>query len=151
MPMPSGYAVTYAGQGGDGSDAYRDIFKALGMAIILMYMLMVMLFGSLVLPVAVLMSLPLAVVGAFGAMALTQTPFTLFSLLGFAVLVGLVGKNAILLVDYTEILQGRGYERDGGAEGGRPDAAAADRDDDDVGNGGPPADRQRPGGGARSS
>src|SRR5439155_6346818 len=71
-----------------------------------------MLFGSTVLPLAVLMSLPLAVVGAFGAMALTRTPFTLFSLLGFAVLVGLVGKNAILLVDFTEILKARGYSRD---------------------------------------
>jgi HAE1 family hydrophobic/amphiphilic exporter-1 len=112
VPMPAGVAVTYAGQGGDGGDAFKEIFMALGMAIILMYMLMVILFGSLVLPVAVLMSLPLSVVGAFGAMALTETPFTLFSLLGFAVLVGLVGKNAILLVDYTEILRARGYERD---------------------------------------
>ena len=111
VQMPPGYAVTYAGQGGDGGDAFKEIFMALGMAIILMYFLMVILFGSLVLPLAVLMSLPLAVVGAFGAMALTNTPFTLFSLLGFAVLVGLVGKNAILLVDYTEILRARGYER----------------------------------------
>ena len=76
-----------------------------------MYMLMMVLFGSLTLPLAVLMSLPLALVGSFGAMALTHTPFTLFSLLGFAVLVGLVGKNAILLVDYTEILEQRGYSR----------------------------------------
>ena len=44
-------------------------------------------------------------------MAMTHTPFTLFSLLGFAVLLGLVGKNAILLVDYTEILEQRGYSR----------------------------------------
>ena len=63
VPMPAGYAVTYAGQGGDGGDAFTEIFMALGMALILMYMLMVMLFGSLVLPLAVLMSLPLAVVG----------------------------------------------------------------------------------------
>jgi HAE1 family hydrophobic/amphiphilic exporter-1 len=111
VPMPPGYAVTYAGQGQQGSNAFGDIFKALGLAVLLMYMLMMMLFGSLTLPLAVLMSLPLAVVGSFGAMALTGTPFTLFSLLGFAVLVGLVGKNAILLVDYTEILQHRGYER----------------------------------------
>jgi HAE1 family hydrophobic/amphiphilic exporter-1 len=111
IPLPSGYAVTYAGQGGDGGDAFKAIFQALGMAIILMYMLMLMLFGSLVLPLAVLMSLPLSVVGAFGAMALTHTPLTLFSLLGFAVLVGLVGKNAILLVDYTEILRARGRDR----------------------------------------
>ncbi|MCC6178763.1 MAG: efflux RND transporter permease subunit [Chloroflexi bacterium] len=111
VPMPAGYSVSYAGQGEEGGSAFSDIFAALGVAVVLMYMLMMMLFGSLVLPLAVLMSLPLAVVGAFGAMALTHTPFTLFSLLGFAVLVGLVGKNAILLVDYTEILQSRGYDR----------------------------------------
>jgi HAE1 family hydrophobic/amphiphilic exporter-1 len=111
VQLPAGYAVTYAGQGNQGSTAFRDIFRALGVAILLMYMLMMVLFGSLTLPLAVLMSLPLAVVGAFGAMALTKTAFTLFSLLGFAVLVGLVGKNAILLVDYTEILRQRGYDR----------------------------------------
>ncbi|HYU17355.1 MAG TPA: efflux RND transporter permease subunit [Chloroflexota bacterium] len=111
IPLPAGYAVTYAGQGQQGSTAFGDIFRALEVAVLLMYMLMLMLFGSLVLPLAVLMSLPLAVVGSFGAMALSHAPFTLFSLLGFAVLVGLVGKNAILLVDYTEILQSRGYDR----------------------------------------
>ncbi|HLH25989.1 MAG TPA: efflux RND transporter permease subunit [Chloroflexota bacterium] len=96
-----------------GAQAFGDIFKALAVAILLMYMLMMMLFNSVTLPLAVIvmMSLPLATVGAFGAMALTDTPFTLFSLLGFAVLLGLVGKNAILLVDYTEILEQRGYNR----------------------------------------
>jgi HAE1 family hydrophobic/amphiphilic exporter-1 len=111
VPMPSGYTVTYAGQGSQGGTAIQDIVRALGIAVIMMYMLMMMLFGSLTLPLAVLMSLPLAVVGSFAAMALTKTAFTLFSLLGFAVLVGLVGKNAILLVDYTEILRQRGYDR----------------------------------------
>jgi HAE1 family hydrophobic/amphiphilic exporter-1 len=111
VPMPAGYSVTYAGQGQQGSTAIQDIVRALGIAVLLMYLLMMMLFGSLTLPLAVLMSLPLAVVGSFGAMALTGTAFTLFSLLGFAVLVGLVGKNAILLVDYAEIVRGRGLDR----------------------------------------
>jgi hydrophobic/amphiphilic exporter-1 (mainly G- bacteria), HAE1 family len=70
-----------------------------------------MLFGSVTLPLAVMMSLPLAVVGSFSAMAITATPFTLFSLLGFTLLVGLVGKNAILLVDYTDTLRKRGESR----------------------------------------
>jgi len=112
VPAPAGHAVTFAGQGQQGSSAIMEINRALGLAMLLMYMLMMMLFGSLTLPLAVLMSLPLAAVGAFGAMAITKTPFTLFSLLGLAVLVGLVGKNAILLVDYTEILRQRGYARD---------------------------------------
>jgi HAE1 family hydrophobic/amphiphilic exporter-1 len=111
LPVPSGAAVTYAGQGQQGSDAFTGIIRAMQVAILLMYMLMMVLFGSLTLPLAVLMSLPLAAVGALGAMALTRTPFTLFSLLGLAVLLGLVGKNAILLVDYTEILRQRGADR----------------------------------------
>ena len=72
---------------------------------------MMMLFGSLTLPLAVPMSLPLAVIGALGALAVTGNSFTLFSLLGIAMLVGLVGKNAILLVDFTDILRKRGVRR----------------------------------------
>ena len=83
----------------------------MGVAVLLMYMLMMMLFGSLMLPLAVLMSLPLALVGALGAMALTHSAFTLFSMLGVAVLLGLVGKNAILLVDRTDHLRASGMDR----------------------------------------
>jgi hydrophobic/amphiphilic exporter-1 (mainly G- bacteria), HAE1 family len=59
----------------------------------------------------VLMSLPLALIGAFGAMALMHSAFTLFSMLGVAVLLGLVGKNAILLVDRTDRLRRAGLDR----------------------------------------
>jgi hydrophobic/amphiphilic exporter-1 (mainly G- bacteria), HAE1 family len=78
---------------------------------VLMYVLMALLFDSLTLPLAVLMSVPLAVVGAIGAMSLTATNFTLFSLLGLTLLMGLVGKNAILLVDYTHTLRKQGASR----------------------------------------
>ena len=111
MALPPGYTITYSGQAAQGGSAFSDIFKALGVAVLLMYLLMLMLFKSVTLPLAVLMSLPLAIVGALGAMALTGSPFTLFSLLGIAVLVGLVGKNAILLVDYTDTLRKRGIGR----------------------------------------
>jgi HAE1 family hydrophobic/amphiphilic exporter-1 len=77
-----------------------------------MYLLMMLLFGSVTLPLAVLMSLPLAVVGAIGAMTLTGSNFTLFALLGLTLLVGLVGKNAVLLVDYTDSLRKQGSSRD---------------------------------------
>ncbi len=111
LSLPPGYAITYSGQAAQGGSAFSDIFKALGVAVLLMYLLMLMLFRSVTLPLAVLMSLPLAIVGALGAMAWTGSPFTLFSLLGIAVLVGLVGKNAILLVDYTDTLRKRGVGR----------------------------------------
>ena len=111
LTLPPGYTISYQGQTAQGLSAFNDIFRALGMALVLMYLLMLMLFGSLTVPLAVLMSLPLAIVGALGAMALTGSPFTLFSLLGVAMLVGLVGKNAILLVDFTDTLRRRGVGR----------------------------------------
>src|SRR5207245_8284432 len=88
-----------------------DLARAMGVAVLLMYMLMMMLFGSVVRPLVVLASLPLALVGALGAMALAHAAFTLFSMLGVAVLLGLVGKNAILLVDRTDTLRQSGLDR----------------------------------------
>jgi HAE1 family hydrophobic/amphiphilic exporter-1 len=111
IPLPPGYSFTYQGQAAQGASAFGTIFAALGTSLILMYALMMLLFGSLTLPLAVLMSLPLAIFGALGALALSGSAFTLFSLLGIAMLVGLVGKNAILLVDFTEILRRRGFSR----------------------------------------
>ena len=111
VALPPGYAIVYSGQAAQGSQTFGDIFKALGSALLLMYLLMALLFGSLTLPLAVLISLPLAVAGALGAMGLTATNFTLFALLGVSLLMGLVGKNAILLVDYTDTLRKRGDSR----------------------------------------
>ncbi|MBV9120013.1 MAG: efflux RND transporter permease subunit [Chloroflexi bacterium] len=111
ITLPPGYSIQYYGQAQQGGDAFASIYKAIAIGMVLIYMLMMMLFGSVTLPLAVMMSLPLAVVGSFGAMAITETPFTLFSLLGFTLLVGLVGKNAILLVDFTDTLRKRGYSR----------------------------------------
>lgn len=111
VPMPPGYSITYGGEAQQGGQAFIDIYKALAIALVLMYLLMMMLFGSVTLPLSVLMSLPLAVVGSLGAMAITETAFTLFSLLGFSLLMGLVGKNAILLVDFTDRLRKQGKSR----------------------------------------
>src|SRR5712692_8036744 len=58
-----------------------------------------------------MMSLPLAVVGAFGLLALTGNTLNMMSLIGMILLTGLVGKNAILLVDYTNTLSKRGLPR----------------------------------------
>jgi hydrophobic/amphiphilic exporter-1 (mainly G- bacteria), HAE1 family len=111
MPLPSGYSISYLGTAAQGAAAFGDIFKALGVSLVLMYVLMILLFGSLTVPLAVLMSLPLAGIGALGALAVTGNSFSLFSLLGIAMLVGLVGKNAILLVDFTDTLRKRGVPR----------------------------------------
>ena len=109
--LPAGYKIAYSGAGEDGGKSFVELGSALGVGVMLMYMLMMMLFGSVTRPLAVLMSLPLAVVGALGGLALTHNPFTIFSMIGMAVLTGLVGKNAILLVDYTNHLRQNGMSR----------------------------------------
>jgi hydrophobic/amphiphilic exporter-1 (mainly G- bacteria), HAE1 family len=111
IPLPAGYSISYAGSGQQGGTAIADMVRAVQVAVGLMYMLMMILFGSVTLPLAVLASLPLALIGALGALALAHSPFTLFSALGVVVLIGLVGKNAILLVDRTDRLRHSGLDR----------------------------------------
>jgi RND family efflux transporter MFP subunit len=111
VPTSSGYSIAMAGQGEEDAEAFVDLILALVVGMGLMYLLMLILFGSVTLPLAVMMSLPLAVVGALGALAITRNPFTIFSMIGIIVLSGLVGKNAILLVDYTDRLRAEGMDR----------------------------------------
>ena len=76
-----------------------------------------------------MLSLPLSIVGMAGTLLLTGDTINIMSLIGLIMLMGLVTKNAILLVDYTKVLRASGLDRRDGAHHGRPDAAAADPDD----------------------
>lgn len=85
--------------------------SALGLSIILVYMLMASLFNSLLYPLVILLSLPMALIGAIVALSIRQETLSIISMIGFIMLVGLVMKNAILLVDFTNVLRARGRER----------------------------------------
>jgi hydrophobic/amphiphilic exporter-1 (mainly G- bacteria), HAE1 family len=84
---------------------------ALVLSILLVYMLMAALFNSFLHPFTIMLSLPMALVGALLALTLTGETLNLVSMIGIIMLVGLVGKNAILLVDYTNTLRSRGMTR----------------------------------------
>lgn len=107
-PLPEGMQMTW------GSDIKRqnDSFGALGsvllVSFILIYLIMVALYDSFVYPFVVLFSIPLAVIGAFLALNLSQSHLSLFALLGMIMLMGLVVKNAILIVDFTNQLKAKG-------------------------------------------
>jgi HAE1 family hydrophobic/amphiphilic exporter-1 len=109
--VPTGYKVAQGGDAQDQGEAFGQIFTALGLSMVLMYLLMVVLFGSLLYPLIIMLSLPLAVVGAFGLLALTGNTLNIMSMIGLILLTGLVGKNAILMVDYTNHLRQRGMDR----------------------------------------
>jgi hydrophobic/amphiphilic exporter-1 (mainly G- bacteria), HAE1 family len=90
------------------AEAFGSMFLAFLASILFVYLIMVALYDSFVYPFVVLFSIPLAIVGALIALALAKQSLTIFSILGIIMLVGLVGKNAILLVDFTNQLKREG-------------------------------------------
>jgi HAE1 family hydrophobic/amphiphilic exporter-1 len=111
LQVPAGYTVKQGGAGKEMAENFTQIFTALGLSVVLMYVLMALLFESLLFPLIVILSLPLAVVGAFGLLTITGNTLNLMSMIGLILLTGLVGKNAILLVDYTNHLRRAGMAR----------------------------------------
>jgi HAE1 family hydrophobic/amphiphilic exporter-1 len=111
MDLPVGYAIQIQGQGSQLDTAFGALVQALALSIVLMYMLMAALYESFIYPLAVLFCLPVALVGAFVGLLLTGSTINIFSLIGMIMLVGLVAKNAILLVDFTNTLRKRGLNR----------------------------------------
>lgn len=91
-------------------DAFGSLGAALFIAIVLIYLIMVALYESYLHPFVVLFSIPLSIIGALYALALTQQSLSIFSMLGIIILVGLVAKNAILVVDFSNSLRKEGKE-----------------------------------------
>ncbi len=107
-PLPNGIQMTW------GSDIKRqnDSFGALGsvllISFLLIYLIMVALYDHFIYPLVVLLSIPVAGIGAFFALNLSLSNLSLFALLGLIMLMGLVVKNAILIVDFTNQLKAEG-------------------------------------------
>jgi HAE1 family hydrophobic/amphiphilic exporter-1 len=109
LSLPPGVSVAYEGDMKYRADAMGSLGFALLTSIFLVYMIMVALYESYLYPLVVLFSIPLATVGAILALALTNTNLSIFSMLGMIMLVGLVSKNAILVVDFTNHLKRAGH------------------------------------------
>jgi len=99
--IPVGVTIREGGLMEQQEDAFGMLGYAFLAAIVLIYLIMVVLYNSLLTPVIVLFSIPLSMIGAFLALALTMNPLSLFSILGLIALIGLVAKNAILLIDFA--------------------------------------------------
>jgi len=109
--LPSDYSARYKGMAEVMGESFQYLMFALVLGIILAYMVLASQFESFVHPFVVLLSLPLSFIGAFGALFLTGKTLNIFSFIGLILLMGLVKKNAILLVDYTNTLRARGMGR----------------------------------------
>lgn len=105
MDFPLGYELQFVGMTDMQRDAFSQLGAALALSVLLIYMLLVALYESWLQPLAILFSLPVAMVGALGGLYLTNNSLNIMSLLGVIMLVGIVAKNAILVVDYTNVLR----------------------------------------------
>jgi HAE1 family hydrophobic/amphiphilic exporter-1 len=111
--MPPGYTGGWTGQASHMKEDFGYLFETMILAVIVAYMVLAAQFESFVHPLTIMLSLPLAFVGALGALVLVGGNISIFVMIGFIFLLGLVTKNAILLIDYTNTLRDRdGMERD---------------------------------------
>ncbi len=111
--IPMGNIRTTAGGDADRARTeYPHLMISLAMSFVLVYLLMAVLFDNLIHPLTIQLSLPMAVIGAVLALVYTQQQLSIISVTGFIMLGGIVQKNAILLIDFTNTLRERGYARD---------------------------------------
>jgi multidrug efflux pump subunit AcrB len=99
--LPPGYRFTIAGQQEDFAESAAALLASLGLAIIFIYLVLASQFASFTQPVAIMASLPFTLIGVLLALLLTGTTLNILSMIGFVMLMGLVTKNAILLVDFA--------------------------------------------------
>lgn len=92
------------------AESFGALATALGIALVLIYFIMVLLYDDFVYPIVVLFSIPVSLIGAFLALNLTMSNFSIFTMLGIIMLMGLVAKNAILIVDFTNQLKAEGED-----------------------------------------
>ncbi|WP_440134635.1 efflux RND transporter permease subunit [Chitinophaga sancti] len=108
VKLPEGVSIEYLGDVKNQGDAFGSLGLALITAILLVYLIMVALYESVIYPFVVLFSIPVALIGALLALALSMETLNIFSIIGVIMLLGLVSKNAILIVDFTNHLKEKG-------------------------------------------
>ncbi|PYI53361.1 efflux RND transporter permease subunit [Paenibacillus flagellatus] len=109
LELPEGVVPQAGGITEDINESFSQLFVAMGVAVFLVYLIMVVSFGNASAPFAILFSLPLAVIGGLLGLFLTGEALTATAMIGFLMLIGIVVTNAIVLVDRTQQLRAEGY------------------------------------------
>ena len=112
IEFPTGYGLTLGGASRDQQEVFSEMGIALVMGIALMYLVLVMQFGSFTAPLPVMLSLPLSLIGVVVALLVTRGTLNLMSFIGVIMLMGLVAKNAILLLDCARKEEAQGVDRE---------------------------------------
>lgn len=108
LALPAGFEIAFGGEAQFQAEAFRDLLISLMLAILFVYMVMAAQFESLLHPLTIMFTLPLAAVGVFPLLLATRINVSIMSLLGIIMLTGIIVNNAIVLVDFTNQLRTRG-------------------------------------------
>jgi HAE1 family hydrophobic/amphiphilic exporter-1 len=111
IPLPAGYSISEGGETEQQQKVFTSILAALGLAVLLMYLILTVQFGSFLDPVAIMISLPLSLIGVVIALLVTGSTLNIMSMIGVILLMGIVAKNAILLIDFAKWGQEQGLDR----------------------------------------
>ncbi|HYT71471.1 MAG TPA: efflux RND transporter permease subunit [Gemmatimonadales bacterium] len=111
LSLPPGYRFDFGGEQKDFIETVGYILESLTLAIVFIYLILASQFGSFLQPLAIMLSLPLSLVGVMLALMLTRGTFNIMSMIGVIMLMGLVTKNAILLVDFANKARVKGSDR----------------------------------------
>ncbi|WP_196138450.1 efflux RND transporter permease subunit [Aliikangiella sp. G2MR2-5] len=109
--LPRGVSMLYGGQGEEMESSYQSLLMALGLAVFMVYLVMASQFESLLHPFIILLSIPLAIIGAVGALIISNTELSVVVFLGLIMLAGIVVNNAIVLIDRINQLRLAGEEK----------------------------------------
>jgi HAE1 family hydrophobic/amphiphilic exporter-1 len=111
LHLPPGYDIVHGGDAEELKTMFANMFQALALAVIFIYLILASQFGSFVHPLAIMLSLPLSLVGVALGLLITHDTLNIMSMIGLIMLMGLVTKNAILLVDFTNQARRAGVDR----------------------------------------
>jgi len=111
VKFPAGYGLSQGGETRDQQKIFKQIFVAIGVAVMLMYFVLVVQFGSFLEPLSIMLSLPLSLIGVMLALLVTRDTLNIMSMIGVILLIGIVAKNAILLIDFAKWSEEKGMSR----------------------------------------
>jgi hydrophobic/amphiphilic exporter-1 (mainly G- bacteria), HAE1 family len=111
VPLPAGYTLSEGGETEAQTEIFTQMIIALGVAVMLMYFVLVIQFGSFLEPFSILLSLPLSLIGVMLGLAISGETLNIMSMIGVILLMGIVAKNAILLIDFAKWSEEAGMER----------------------------------------
>ncbi|HYK83081.1 MAG TPA: efflux RND transporter permease subunit [Gemmatimonadales bacterium] len=111
LQLPPGYRFDFGGEQKDFVETVGYILESLTLAIVFIYLILASQFGSFLQPLAIMLSLPLSLIGVMLGLMVTRGTFNIMSMIGVIMLMGLVTKNAILLIDFANKARDRGADR----------------------------------------